>query len=68
MVGDRRGAAHPDGVDGRAEWTFPATYGAAPAVTAVTLDPDPDDDHTVAVALEEVTAWCAVAGMADLVF
>ncbi|MGX4695151.1 hypothetical protein [Streptomyces sp. JNUCC 63] len=55
-------------MDGRAEWTFPATYGAAPAVTAVTLDPDPDDDHTVAVALEEVTAWCAVAGMADLVF
>ncbi|MEU5497996.1 hypothetical protein [Streptomyces griseofuscus] len=45
--------------DGRARWTFPTAYGSAPAVTAVAVDPTPDeDDRTVTVALEEVTAWC----------
>ncbi|MET8609834.1 hypothetical protein [Streptomyces misionensis] len=46
------------GDDGRARWTFPAAYGAPPAVTATAVDPTPDDDRTVLVALEEVTAWC----------
>ncbi|MEV6740469.1 hypothetical protein AB0N14_27365 [Streptomyces sp. NPDC051104] len=49
------------GEDGRARWRFPAAYGAPPVVSAVAVDPAPDeDDRTVLVALEEVTAWCAV--------
>jgi hypothetical protein len=49
------------GEDGRARWEFPAAYGAVPAVSAVAVDPAPEeDDRTVLVALEEVTAWCAV--------
>ncbi|MGW3971224.1 hypothetical protein ACWEFD_18230 [Streptomyces ardesiacus] len=49
------------GEDGRARWVFPAPYGAAPAVSAVAVDPAPaDEERTVVVALEEVTAWCVV--------
>jgi len=49
------------GEDGRARWTFPAPYGAVPAVSAVAVDPDPgDEERTVVVALEEVTTWCLV--------
>ncbi|WP_411092333.1 hypothetical protein [Streptomyces sp. 049-1] len=62
-----RAAARPaaavltTGEDGRARWVFPAPYGAAPAVSAVAVDPAPDDEErTVVVALEEVTAWCVV--------
>jgi hypothetical protein len=47
--------------DGRARWAFPAPYGAAPAVSAVAVDPTPEDEErTVVVALEEVTTWYAV--------
>lgn len=50
------------GEDGRARWVFPAPHATAPAVTAVAVDPAPDeDDRTVVVALEEVTTWCVVA-------
>ncbi|MFF1468071.1 hypothetical protein [Streptomyces mirabilis] len=49
------------GEDGRGRWAFPAPYGGVPAVSAVALDPAPeDDDRTVLVALEEVTTWCVV--------
>lgn len=49
------------GEDGRAQWAFPAPYAAAPAVSAVAVDPAPEeDDRTVLVALEEVTTWCVV--------
>ncbi|MFJ4469616.1 hypothetical protein ACIP2X_19310 [Streptomyces sp. NPDC089424] len=49
------------GEDGRARWEFPAPYAVPPAVTAVAVDPDPsDEERTVVVALEEVTAWCLV--------
>ncbi|MER6978888.1 hypothetical protein [Streptomyces carpinensis] len=49
------------GEDGRAQWVFPAPYAAPPVVQATAVDPCPDDDdRTVLVALEEVTAWCAV--------
>jgi hypothetical protein len=49
------------GEDGRARWVFPAPYGVAPAVSAVAVDPAPqDEERTVVVALEEVTAWCVV--------
>ncbi|MGW2770017.1 hypothetical protein [Streptomyces sp. NPDC001275] len=47
------------GEDGRARWVFPAEYEGVPAVSAVAVDPAPDDDdRTVLVALEEVTTWC----------
>ncbi|MFD5570496.1 hypothetical protein [Streptomyces cadmiisoli] len=47
--------------DGRARWEFPAPYAAPPAVSAVAVDSDPqDEERTVVVALEEVTAWCLV--------
>ncbi|WP_143672373.1 hypothetical protein [Streptomyces sp. OK228] len=47
------------GEDGRAQWAFPAPYAAAPAVSAIAVDPAPEeDDRTVLVALEEVTTWC----------
>jgi hypothetical protein len=49
------------GEDGRARYTFPAPYGAAPAVMAVAVDPEPgDDDRTVFATLEEVTSWYAL--------
>ncbi|MFJ7090340.1 hypothetical protein ACIQWL_08745 [Streptomyces mirabilis] len=49
------------GEGGRAQWAFPAPYAAAPAVSAVAVDPAPEeDDRTVLVALEEVTTWCVV--------
>ncbi|MEU6594803.1 hypothetical protein ABZ923_37350 [Streptomyces sp. NPDC046881] len=49
------------GEDGRATWTFPASYSGRPAVTATAVDPEPsDDERTVWATLEEVTAWCAV--------
>jgi hypothetical protein len=49
------------GEDGRARWEFPAPYAAAPAVTAVAVDPDPgDEERTVFAVLEEVAAWYVV--------
>lgn len=49
------------GEDGRARWEFPAPYTAAPAVSAVAVDPAPEDEErTVLVALEEVTTWCVI--------
>ncbi|PWI15942.1 hypothetical protein DI272_18570 [Streptomyces sp. Act143] len=49
------------GEDGRARWSFPAPYEAAPAVTATVVDPEPgSDERTVWAALEEVTTWYAL--------
>jgi hypothetical protein len=49
------------GEDGRATWTFPASYSGRPVVTATAVDPEPgDDERTVWATLEEVTAWCVV--------
>ena len=48
------------GEDGRAQWSFPAAYGRPPVVTAVAVDPEPDDDErTVWAVVEEVGAWYA---------
>lgn len=45
--------------DGRAQWVFPAPFGSTPVVSAVAVDPDPEDDErTVWVTVEEVTTWC----------
>ncbi|MFE0545221.1 hypothetical protein [Streptomyces sp. NPDC058891] len=47
--------------DGRAHWKFPACFATPPVLTAVPVDPDPEDDErTVTVAVEEVTTWYAV--------
>ncbi|MEZ7005817.1 hypothetical protein [Streptomyces sp. AD55] len=52
------GAVLVTGEDGRAAWTLPASYEAAPVVTAAALDPCPaDDESTVWAVLEEVTTW-----------
>ena len=49
------------GEDGRARWTYPRAYAGAPVLTAVAVDPAPDDDErTATVALEEVTSTYAV--------
>ncbi|CAL9538765.1 hypothetical protein [Streptomyces sp. enrichment culture] len=49
------------GADGRAQWVFPAPFAAAPAVSAVAVDPEPgDDERTVWAVVEEVTSWCLV--------
>ncbi|WP_413808105.1 hypothetical protein [Streptomyces sp. OE57] len=49
------------GEDGRARWTYPAPLAAPPVLAAVAIDPAPEDeDRTVSVALEEVTAAYAV--------
>ncbi len=49
------------GEDGRARWKFPAPLTATPVLTALPVDPAPDDDErTVTVAVEEVTPWYAV--------
>lgn len=46
--------------DGRARWAFGTTFPAAPVLTALPVDPDPDGDGTVLAALEEVGTWYAV--------
>ncbi|GGQ50307.1 hypothetical protein GCM10010250_22400 [Streptomyces althioticus] len=49
------------GEDGRVQWVFPAPFAAAPAVSAVAVDPEPgDDERTVWAVVEEVTSWCLV--------
>lgn len=49
------------GEDGRARWAYPVPLAAPPVLTAVAVDPAPgDEDCTVLVALEEVTAGYAV--------
>jgi hypothetical protein len=46
--------------DGRARWTFAEPFAAPPVISALAVDPNPADDRTVSVALEEVTATRAV--------
>lgn len=48
------------GEDGRARWEFDETFQAAPVLTALPVDPDPEGDRTVTAALEAVTAAYAV--------
>ncbi|MDN3056839.1 hypothetical protein PH213_20255 [Streptomyces sp. SRF1] len=48
------------GDDGRARWEFPAPYDRPPVLTALPVDPDPGEDRTVTIALEEITAVYAV--------
>ena len=48
------------GEDSRARFNFPAPYSASPVLTALPVDPEPDDDRTVTVSLETVTEAYAV--------
>lgn len=49
------------GEDGRARWTYPVPFTGRPVLTALPVDPAPEDEErTVTVALEEVTAAYAV--------
>lgn len=49
------------GDDGRARWDYRPPFAGAPVLTAAAVDPAPgDDETTVTVALEEVTAVYAV--------
>ncbi|MDQ0962067.1 hypothetical protein QFZ66_005945 [Streptomyces sp. B4I13] len=43
------------GSDGRATWTFPAPFAAPPVLSALAVDPNPADDRTVTVTLEQVS-------------
>ncbi|MFF5655192.1 hypothetical protein [[Kitasatospora] papulosa] len=45
--------------DGRATWTFPAPFAAAPVIGALAVDPDPADGRTVFATLESATATAA---------
>lgn len=46
--------------EGRVRWTFGRTFAAPPVLTALPVDPDPDDDRAVTAVLEEVGTWYAV--------
>ncbi|MFD8509725.1 hypothetical protein ACFV27_01065 [Streptomyces antimycoticus] len=48
------------GEDSRARFDFPAPYAAPPVLTALAVDPEPEDDRAVTVALETVTEAYAV--------
>lgn len=49
------------GADGRATWTFPVPFAAAPVVSVTPVDLSPGDETTVSAAVEEVTAgWVTV--------
>lgn len=49
------------GEDGRARWTFPVPFSGPPVLTALPVDPAPEDEErTATVALEEVTPTHAV--------
>lgn len=45
--------------DGRATWTYAVPFAAAPVISALPVDPNPGDDRTVTVTLEQVTASSA---------
>ncbi|MFJ8143267.1 hypothetical protein [Streptomyces sp. NPDC096013] len=45
--------------DGRALWTYGVPFAAPPVISALPVDPHPQDDHTVIVTLEEVTSSSA---------
>ncbi|MFE3032910.1 collagen-like protein [Streptomyces canus] len=47
------------GEDGRATWTYSAPFASPPVISALAVDPHPQDDHTVNVTLEEVTTSSA---------
>lgn len=48
------------GEDGRARWDYPAPFTAAPVLTAVAVDPDPDSGDPVTVTVEGVDEAHAV--------
>ncbi|WP_148315147.1 hypothetical protein [Streptomyces sp. CCM_MD2014] len=49
------------GEDGRARWTYPVPFTRPPVLTALPVDPAPEDEQrTATVALEEVTPTHAV--------
>ncbi|MFC4060263.1 hypothetical protein ACFOWE_18315 [Planomonospora corallina] len=43
------------GGDGRAEWVFTDPLAAPPVIAALPVDPDPGDERTVTVTLEQTT-------------
>ncbi|MGW3447356.1 hypothetical protein [Streptomyces sp. NPDC001076] len=42
--------------DGRATWTYSVPFAVPPVISALPVDPHPQDDRTVTVTLEQVTA------------
>ncbi|MER6557866.1 hypothetical protein ABT300_08875 [Streptomyces sp. NPDC001027] len=44
------------GADGRAAWVFPKPFAAPPVIGALVVDSNPNDDRTVTVTLEQVSA------------
>ncbi|MFI1703069.1 hypothetical protein [Streptomyces griseoruber] len=47
------------GADGRATWTYSKLFTAVPVISALPVDPNPADDRTVTVTLEQVTTSSA---------
>lgn len=47
------------GADGRATWTYAEPFAAAPVISALPVDPNPGDDRTVTMTLEQVTTSSA---------